>query len=211
MKIEVPFLENLAGTNIKNPTQANFSMHKIDHSPWEKKRIYPEVSFTIAHSSNAIIIRYFVTEEEIRAMYLHHNDPVYKDSCVEFFIAFEDDENYYNLEFNCLGTCLAGYGPNVQSRELLPVELIAKIDTYTTIDRSQGGQTTPINWQLSMSIPIELFKFHKIEQLNGMTARANFYKCGDDLKSPHYLCWNKIKHPKPNFHLPKFFGELKFL
>ena len=40
--------------------------------------------------------------------------------------------------------------------------------------------------------------------------KANFYKCGDRLKQQHYLSWNPIDLPRPNFHCPEFFGELTF-
>ena len=43
---------------------------------------------------------------------------------------------------------------------------------------------------------------------DGMTLRANFYKCGDDTAQPHYIAWNAVDHPTPNFHLPQYFGEL---
>jgi hypothetical protein len=43
-----------------------------------------------------------------------------------------------------------------------------------------------------------------------MKARGNFYKCGDSLSVPHFLSWQPIDNPTPNFHLEKFFGELDF-
>jgi hypothetical protein len=42
----------------------------------------------------------------------------------------------------------------------------------------------------------------------GMILRANFYKCGDNTAQPHYIAWNAVNHPTPNFHLPQYFGEL---
>ena len=42
------------------------------------------------------------------------------------------------------------------------------------------------------------------------TLRANLYKCGDKLCSPHFLSWSKVELEKPNFHSPQFFGELTF-
>lgn len=45
---------------------------------------------------------------------------------------------------------------------------------------------------------------------NGQNAGVNFYKCGDDLPKPHYLCWNPIKSETPDFHLPEFFGNAIF-
>jgi hypothetical protein len=61
-----------------------------------------------------------------------------------------------------------------------------------------------------LSIPYSTFFLHDIKTLEGQTIRANFYKCGDKLQSPHYLSWNPISLPKPNFHCPDFFGILHF-
>ncbi len=40
--------------------------------------------------------------------------------------------------------------------------------------------------------------------------KANFYKCGDELQTPHFLSWNPIEIEKPDFHRPDFFGTLRF-
>lgn len=47
---------------------------------------------------------------EHRAAYRQCNEPVFKGSYVEFFIAVDDRGNYYNFEFNTLGTRLGSYG-----------------------------------------------------------------------------------------------------
>src|SRR5471030_1769809 len=74
----------------------------IDIAPWPQFAGDLKVSFSMAHSGDHIFIKYDVTENEVLARYKHINDPVYKDSCVEFFIAFDDDKAYYNIEFNRL-------------------------------------------------------------------------------------------------------------
>ena len=40
--------------------------------------------------------------------------------------------------------------------------------------------------------------------------KANFYKCGDELQTPHFLSWNPIQIEQPDFHRPDFFGTLEF-
>ncbi len=52
---------------------------------------------------------------------------------------------------------------------------------------------------------------HAIDSLEGKRIPANFYKCGDKLRTPHFLSWNKIEIEKPDFHRPDFFGELHFI
>ena len=58
-------------------------------------------------------------------------------------------------------------------------------------------------------IPVSTFFLHKISGLGGRYLRANFYKCGDLLSKPHFLSWQPITLPKPDFHQPSFFGLLK--
>ena len=52
--------------------------------------------------------------------------------------------------------------------------------------------------------------WNSVGNLDGKSFRAHFYKCGDKLQQPHFLSWNAIGNPKPNFHLPQFFGTIVF-
>jgi hypothetical protein len=65
-------------------------------------------------------------------------------------------------------------------------------------------------WEVALVIPYSAFFLHDITSLDGKTLRANFYKCGDKLQTPHFLSWNPIGLEKPNFHCPEFFGTLHF-
>lgn len=180
----------------------------IEETPWGSYINKPEVKFVIGHSGRAILLKYEVSEKSIAALHRMPNQPVYKDSCVEFFIAFNRDSEYYNFEFNCVGTCLAGFGPGRDSRELLPVELIKKIKVRSVIRSAQPDGF--INWDLTLMIPLEVLLKHQFGSLEGQSCRVNFYKCGDDLPEPHFLAWNNIIYEEPNFHLPGFFGNGSF-
>ena len=37
-----------------------------------------------------------------------------------------------------------------------------------------------------------------------------FYKCGDETEFKHRGMWNIINNPKPDFHLPEYFGNIIF-
>jgi len=82
----------------------------IAETPWSVADEKPEIKFAIAYNKDCIFLKYYVKEKTIQAKYLKTNDTVYKDSCVEVFVAFNGKKSYYNLEFNCLGTCRAGFG-----------------------------------------------------------------------------------------------------
>jgi hypothetical protein len=212
MSLEIPHLRFLSDDlKYLAGSLAHIEAQYIENFPWGEVSPSPRVQFKIVHDNHAVILVFDVWENETLARYTKHNQPVSKDSCVEFFVRFKGEENYYNLEFNCLGTCLVGWGPDRDNRELLPLEVIDQIKMHTKIVRKSTGEVPLINWQLTLKIPLAVFVNSNIPQLIGQKATANFYKCGDDLSQPHYMSWASINYPTPNFHQPAFFGELTFL
>jgi hypothetical protein len=182
--------------------------HAVDNLLWDATGYFPEVSFTLAYTEDSILLKYFVNEKYIRAFYREANDPVFNDSCVEFFIALNGDSKYYNLEFNCTGTTSIAYGVDRHNRVDVPADVVKRIKASSSIQASNSDEL--ISWELTLQIPFEVFTYHHITSLKNEDCRANFYKCGDELPVPHFLSWNNIINPQPNFHLPAFFGNVKF-
>ena len=97
------------------------------------------------------------------------------------------------------------------NRPHAPVEIIRKVDRWTSLDKAPFEERMgECGWQLALCIPKEAFFRHQLKGFKGMTAHANFYKCGDLQHTPHFLSWNKIDLPKPCFHCPEFFGKIMF-
>lgn len=180
--------------------------NKIGYTPWPKFQYKPECEFVIAHGNDCIFLKFFITEDDILVRFKQPNDLVYRDSCVEFFIAFNGEPEYYNLEFNCIGTCYLGYGFNKGLREVADDKIVEKIKSDFLLYSDAGK----MKWELTLLIPNDVFYHHKYTAVGSKITRANFFKCGDDLPVPHYLAWNNIKSAGPDFHLPEFFGELTF-
>jgi len=210
-QLNVEQLENTnSGTEIK---LLSFLMDKIKrnelaHAPWKEYAYVPIVEFAIAYADDAVFLKYYVNEKSIRAINNEINSAVWEDSCVEFFISFDEGASYYNFEFNCIGAILVGYGTGKQNRKLLPATLISKVKYQSMIDNhAENG----INWEITVSIPKNLFCFNEINNFKGLNCKANFYKCGDNLPTPHFIAWANIKSEVPNFHLPDFFGALNYI
>ncbi len=178
---------------------------RLDHSPWAEYPYKPLVQFVISYGSDCIFLKYYVEEKSIRAINRAVNSPVWEDSCVEFFLSFNGDE-YYNLEFNCLGTALVGFGSGKENRALLSPAHVNAIKTRSAILRKE----THNQWELTLVIPLTLFVYNPVTHLQGTVCKANFYKCGDLLPEPHFVTWSNINSGQPNFHLPEFFGLLNF-
>ncbi len=179
--------------------------HLLEFLLWQNGGDEPTVSFSIAHNNHSVLLGFFVDEKEIRATITKTNGPVWEDSCVEFFVAF-DERGYYNFEFNYMGTVHCGFGKNVNQRELIPGQLLSKIRSHTAVAKIKDH----FHWEMAMEIPVEVFNHHPLSSLAGITCRGNFCKCGDGLSEPHYLAWNNIESATPNFHLPQFFGKIMF-
>ena len=192
--------------------KAGIEHHTINQVNWPEAYPYvPEVNFRIAHTGNTILIEYSVKEDSVRAVAPHDNGHVWEDACCEFFSRPADDDVYYNIECNCSGTLLIGSGPTREGRTLAPAEVLAQVDRWSSLGRTPFDEKTGKHaWQLALTVPLSAFFRHRLTTLGGHNVRGNFYKCGDKLQTPHFLSWNAINVPKPDFHRPDFFGELNF-
>lgn len=211
-QLHVPFLETSNVAIDISAVAAQLSeieKNRLDYAPWQEKYpCKPEVQFAIAYGVNHLYLHYAVKEPVVQAAHGKTNSPVYRDSCVEFFVSFDNGDSYYNLEFNCLGTVLAAFGKDRYSREFLPEDVLSQIQCQAVIRKEQSARL--VKWQLTVAIPFTTFLFHTLTSLQGQGCWANFYKCGDDLPEPHFLSWSNIQSSQPDFHLPQFFGRLLF-
>jgi hypothetical protein len=208
--LEVTCIEFPPQTSIEtvSATLDTLQRHKIDQQPWKEFDYQPNVNFSIAHTGSTLFLKYYVSESTVRAFYFRPNEPVYKDSCVEFFIALNGDKRYYNFEFNSIGTCKLNFGPSRDSRQLISEKAISNITFISSItNNTEDGN---LRWEITISIPLSSFTEHKLTSFEGCKCRGNFYKCGDELPRPHFLSWNNIIAPVPDFHVPESFGDIAF-
>ncbi|MFA6129070.1 MAG: carbohydrate-binding family 9-like protein [Bacteroidales bacterium] len=185
--------------------------YAIDCMNWPGYVNQPRVRFNIGYSEKEIYIKYYVHEQYVMAKKHKSNESVCEDSCVEFFVSPDSDGIYYNFEFNPIGTCLLGKGTGrVDSKKVDP-EFIAKVRRLGTLGTEPFNERTgDQSWELTVAIPVEAFAGKDIKSLTGKVFKANFYKCGDKLTQPHYLTWNPVGTPTPDYHQPRYFGTLKF-
>ena len=172
----------------------------------------PQVSFALAHCSDAILLHYKVSEQSVLAHCSFDRESIWQDSCVEFFLSPEPGDGlYYNFEFNCIGRMYACVGPDRNKRNFLPDSAFCAVQRYATLggnpfEQRKGGY----DWELSVVIPVRCLTAHDIKKLDGRRMKGNFYKCGDHLSVPHFVSFAPIGVPKPDFHRPEFFCTLEF-
>jgi hypothetical protein len=161
----------------------NCNYNRIEIDNWPEFPYTPEVSFLIGHADTEIYLKFFVKEYYIRAKYTDDNTRVWTDSCVEFYISFINDQLYYNLEFNCIGSTLLAYGRDRFNREYAPPEILDKIKRFPSLGKNPiESKSGLFVWNLFLIIPSDALFKHKVKRLTGEVLKANFYKCGDELK-----------------------------
>lgn len=183
----------------------------LEEAPWTAFPYKPSVGVRIGHVGSAICARFSVCERSVLAEKTATNSQVSEDSCVELFLAPESGGPYYNFEWSCIGTCLAGVGTERRGREFLRPSLIEQITRSSSLGHDPFAERLEETaWSLLIVLPVTLFLHRPTRELGGASMRGNFYKCGDHLSFPHYLTWNPIRSPEPDFHRPDQFGDIVF-
>lgn len=183
---------------------------KIEHYPWDVNGYTPEAECRILCCTDGFKVNLFAAESVIKATYTEMNDPVYKDSCLELFLAPAPhaSEHYFNFELNPLGTLLLSYGKDRFERERIGQDDFKRYFQIKPEIHEHGGQV--LGWSVEFVIPHSFIRRYipAFKPEPRAVMKGNFYKCGDETQTPHYGCWNHIDLPKPNFHVPAFFGKL---
>lgn len=199
---EIPALLDRLGVEFNDVDIANWPEYNLQT---------PKSQFRIAHTGNQIVINYRSTESSVASTANEMGLNVWEDACMEFFCSPADDGIYYNMECNCTGTVLLCGGAPGTQRPSASLATLNTIERWSSLGREPFAERVgECTWQVVLVVPAAAFFMHKIDNLSGCSFRANFYKCGDKLQQPHFLSWNAINNPKPNFHLPKFFGTIVF-
>lgn len=213
-------------TELKTPPVVNAVW---DKAPWnnitalsvkeymgEKPLHFPATQAKVAFDSEAIYVIFKVEDQYVKAIGSKNQDPVCKDSCVEFFFSPEEStqNGYFNLEMNCGGTMLFRHqkiprkgGKYITDAHIDEIEVAHSMPKI--IDKEIKEKTT---WVVEYRIPFSILKeYHDFSDPgSGTVWRTNFYKCADETSHPHWITWAPVDKPMPDFHLPSFFGELVF-
>jgi len=190
----------------------------LDHFMGEKPDHFPKVQVKMAYDNNFIYLIWKVDDQYVKAVADENQGPVFRDSCVEFFFTPANSlgPKYFNLEINCGGTMLfyhqdhrdqSGTRVPVSEKDMSEIKVAHSLPRMIPVEIKE--KTT---WYMEYAIPFEILSNYYGLQApkSGSIWKANFYKCADGTSHPHWLTWSPVDFPKPNFHLPQYFGELEF-
>ncbi len=178
---------------------------------------FPRTFAKLKYDSEHLYVIFRVEDDKyIRAIEDQHQGPVWQDSCVEFFFnpGTESSQGYFGMEMNCIGKMLFYHrlNPDVPTRALGLADCEKVKILHTLSGKHEEELPGPQTWLVEYAIPLDILT--RYATVNPPKAGdiwgANLYKCADECSHPHWLTWSPINFPKPNFHLPEFFGELEF-
>lgn len=178
----------------------------------------PRTEFRLGYDDDGIAGVFRVQDRYVRAVAEKHQDPVWRDSCVELFFTPHDDPSrgYFNLEMNAGGKMLFRYQeqPRVSPVSVSDADLQSVYVATSMPERIEPEIVEPVEWRLAFRVPLGLIRRYcprAVAPAAGVTWRANLQKCADGTSHPHWITWAPILVPEPDFHRPEHFGTLRFM
>jgi len=202
--------------NWDKPQWAKSREMKITNIMGPKQDFMPDVRARMMYDDQYVYVIFRVKDHYVRSVATEINGRIWEDSCVEFFFS-PDVSNpmaYFNLEINAGGVPLFHFKDPAKPGAPLPsVEDIRRIQIVSTQPGTVDPEIkVPTTWSLEYRIPVDMLERYAgvRRPAPGVEWNGNFYKCADKTSNPHWLTWSVVDHPTPNFHLPQFFGRLRF-
>lgn len=205
-----PLSGRVAGT-----AWAQAAAARIDRFCWYIGGARQGTTVRILYDRANLYLQFRCRDRHISAAAGGLNGPVWQDSCVEFFATIEPQgaPGYFNLEINCCGVFLLGFGPDRHHRRLIGSLLAGRI----RIAASAPGATkaeSPLDrsWWVAAAVPLDIlsaFTGRPVRPRAGDVWRGNLYRCGG-LTDPQHASWNPITTAAPDYHRPECFGILRF-
>ena len=159
----------------------------------------------MAHTTGSLLVRFDVSGDAVRAVCTEPNGPVWEDDCVEFFVKSPQSRYYYNFETNCIGVGLSSRRLSRDEFEHFSPEKMSAVMRRASLPKVPLDRREPCCWSVELEIPFSVLDCGDRPE----TLLANFYKCGNRTAVPHFLSWNPVLTPKPDFHRPEYFGKLQ--
>lgn len=134
--------------------------HRLTNYHWESDPPYrPNTYFKMGVVGEDLVATLICYEENPRAVFKHRDDPVYRDSCLEFFVApLENRGEYVNVEMNVNGAFLCEFGKGKLDRVLVSTLAASspKVDSFKGED--MNGAYWGVTVRLTKAFLCELYK-----------------------------------------------------
>ncbi len=188
----------------------NEAFYEVSSYHWEAEKPYRPKTFANVGVVNGDLVAVLKCYEiNPRTECTQRDSAVYTDSCLEFFVApVSDRKEYVNVECNSKGVFLSEFGEGKYNRVLVSAvtELSPEVDSFASVD--ENGSYWGVVIKLTRSFVADVYKIGSWD-VNFDIIRLNFYKCGDECETQHYLAFAPVTTLPPGFHNPDSFVVFK--
>lgn len=173
----------------------------IEEFPWYTGGEKQATRVQCAVKQDILYMKVDSIDKYIRADACKNNEPVYQDSCFEWFVTPFNKKGgaYFNIEISCNGTIYMAYRDNTKDKTMASDEILEQIKIVSCMHTTY--------WKLDIRIPLKVLEMMQESKIDKETWYGNFYRCGGK-EDDQYACWQPLQAEKPNFHLPGQFGKL---
>ena len=186
-----------------------FAIHQYMWNSTREPKAYGWMGYL---EGQGLFVKMVCEETNPKRVYQNPQDPVYKDSAMEVFLAFLDagealsnDCMYTNFEINSNGAMLANFGKGRHGRQPITEEQYQLTGVKAVIEDDR--------WFLEVLFPEPYLKqitdFEAVKA--GKSFYCNFYKIAESEEMVHFGSYAPIESEKPNFHLPICFAEAEMI
>lgn len=200
-----------AWNHIASLQVAQFHPASSDHRPRTEAKL--------VHDGTALSGIFRVEDHYVVCVNTEYQSPVYKDSCIEFFVQPRASQGYFNFEMNCCGALLLQFVEDPRRTPegfakftKLPGDVAEKVQIRAAFNAPIPHEIADsVKWTLAFRIPLEVMERYvgRLDKLAGQEWRANLHKCADGSSHPHWGAWAPLGE-KLDFHNPAQFGVLYF-
>jgi hypothetical protein len=177
--------------------------------PWYQDGDKEQTEARLLWDDENLYVSFIARDKHISAVLTKRDDPVSRDDAVEVFIAPDsaDVSQYFNFEFNALGTILDRSPHDSRSSSWNgDVAVAIRIDGTLNEEADQDSV-----WVTELAIPFETFAGFApaLPPVPGDTWRLNLYRIGGAV-NPQFSVWSDTRTERPKYHVPERFGIVHF-
>lgn len=197
----------------------------LDEPDWYAAPALTDFSFTWAAADDSprqstvakllwndekLFVSFLCQDEDIQASRQERDGQVYRDDCVEVFLAPDPNnlQQYMNLEINALGTRLDNFRPGGAPPEQAwnPDEIEIAVQRTGTLNDARDKDQY---WTVEVAIPFSVFGAAMEGPAHvGRTWRLNLHRLERDMQDKSQ--WSRGVADRPSFHTPEYFGLVTF-
>ena len=180
--------------------------------PWWQAGKKEQTVAKLLYDDRHLYLAYVCQDAHIWAEQTERDSAVYRDDCVEFFVAPDPQRpsSYFNIEMNVRGAFLDHFRPAnapVQEQwDAKDVRISTRIAGTLNDDSDEDR-----HWILEAAIPLDNFARAMKMPLPkpGDVWRMNLNRLGGKT-NPQHSQWSPGNTAKPAFHVPERFGNMVF-